>query len=68
MALGEILPTVSQLSHEDKLRLIHFLLLAVVKEEGVAQPAASCIEERHHARINHLPFYTGGRRSNIMSA
>ncbi|MHC5861559.1 hypothetical protein [Nostoc sp.] len=34
MALGEILPTVSQLSHEDKLRLIHFLLLAVAKEEG----------------------------------
>lgn len=34
MALGEILPTVSQLSHEDKLRLIHFLLLTVAKEEG----------------------------------
>ncbi|OYE01861.1 hypothetical protein [Nostoc sp. 'Peltigera membranacea cyanobiont' 232] len=34
MALGKILPTVSQLSHEDKLRLIHFLLLAVAKEEG----------------------------------
>ncbi|RCJ31453.1 hypothetical protein A6769_30920 [Nostoc punctiforme NIES-2108] len=34
MALGEILPTVSQLSHQDKLRLIHFLLLAVAKEEG----------------------------------
>jgi hypothetical protein len=26
--------TVSQLTHEDKLRLIHFLLLAVAKEEG----------------------------------
>ncbi|MEH2362083.1 hypothetical protein [Nostoc sp.] len=34
MALGEILSTVSQLSHQDKLRLIHFLLLAVAKEEG----------------------------------
>ncbi|MBE9104077.1 hypothetical protein IQ229_03690 [Nostoc cf. edaphicum LEGE 07299] len=34
MTLGEILPTVGQLSHEDKLRLIHFLLLAVAKEEG----------------------------------
>ncbi|MEH2051066.1 hypothetical protein [Nostoc sp.] len=34
MALSEILPTISQLSHQDKLRLIHFLLLAVAKEEG----------------------------------
>ncbi|MCU0543665.1 MAG: hypothetical protein MUE44_16040 [Oscillatoriaceae cyanobacterium Prado104] len=34
MPLSELLPTVSQLSHQDKLRLIHFLLLAVAKEEG----------------------------------
>jgi hypothetical protein len=34
MALSELLPTISQLSHQDKLRLIHFLLLAVAKEEG----------------------------------
>jgi hypothetical protein len=34
MSLSEMLPTVSQLSHQDKLRLIHFLLLAVAKEEG----------------------------------
>ena len=34
MNLSEILPTVNQLSHQDKLRLIHFLLLAVAKEEG----------------------------------
>ena len=34
MPLTELLPTVSQLTHEDKLRLIHFLLLAVAKEEG----------------------------------
>jgi hypothetical protein len=34
MALTELLPTVSELSHQDKLRLIHFLLLAVAKEEG----------------------------------
>lgn len=34
MLLTELLPTVSQLNHEDKLRLIHFLLLAVAKEEG----------------------------------
>jgi hypothetical protein len=34
MPLTELLPTVSQLTHEDKLRLIHFLLLAVAREEG----------------------------------
>lgn len=34
MSLNELLPTVDQLSHQDKLRLIHFLLLAVAKEEG----------------------------------
>ncbi|MEH1788237.1 hypothetical protein [Nostoc sp.] len=34
MLLSELLPTVSQLSHQDKLRLIHFLLLAVAKGEG----------------------------------
>ena len=34
MSLSELLPTVAQLSHQDKLRLIHFLLLAVAKEEG----------------------------------
>jgi len=34
MSLSELLPTVNQLSRQDKLRLIHFLLLAVAKEEG----------------------------------
>lgn len=34
MSLNELLPTVSQLSHQDKLRLVHFLLLAIAKEEG----------------------------------
>jgi hypothetical protein len=34
MPLNELLPVVSQLSHQDKLRLIHFLLLAVAREEG----------------------------------
>jgi hypothetical protein len=34
MSFSELLPTVSQLSHQDKLRLIHFLLLAVAREEG----------------------------------
>ncbi|MBN4001844.1 hypothetical protein [Nostoc sp. LPT] len=34
MFLNELLPAVNQLSHQDKLSLIHFLLLAVAKEEG----------------------------------
>jgi hypothetical protein len=34
MPLTELFPVVSQLSHQEKLRLIHFLLLAVAKEEG----------------------------------
>lgn len=34
MPLSELLSPVSQLSHQDKLRLIHFLLLAAAKEEG----------------------------------
>lgn len=34
MSLSKLLPTVKQLSHQDKLRLIHFLLLAVAEEEG----------------------------------
>jgi hypothetical protein len=34
MSLNQLLPTVNQLSHQDKLRLVHFLLLAIAKEEG----------------------------------
>ncbi|WP_315791507.1 hypothetical protein [Fischerella sp. JS2] len=34
MPLNELLPTVSKLFHQDKLRLIHFVLLEVAKEEG----------------------------------
>ena len=34
MPLPELFPLVSQLSHQDKLRLINFLLLAVAKEDG----------------------------------
>jgi hypothetical protein len=34
MLLNDVLQTVSKLSHQDKLRLIHFLLLEVAKEEG----------------------------------
>ncbi|AVZ31402.1 hypothetical protein [Nodularia spumigena] len=34
MSLNQLISAVSQLSHQDKLRLIHFLLLEVAKEEG----------------------------------
>ncbi len=34
MVLNELLPIVSKLSHQDKLRLMHFLIQAVAKEEG----------------------------------
>jgi hypothetical protein len=40
MSLNELLPDVHQLSHQDKLRLIHLLLLAVAKEDGcVLEPS-----------------------------
>jgi hypothetical protein len=34
MSLSELLPNINQLSHQDKLRLIHIFLLAVAKEDG----------------------------------
>ncbi len=34
MPLSDLIPAVDRLSRQDKLRLIHFLLLAVAKEEG----------------------------------
>ena len=53
MPLSEILPTVSQLSHQDKLRLIHFLVLAVAKEEGCnLEPVADIKSES--ALLNQL--------------
>jgi hypothetical protein len=47
MPLSQLLPAVNQLSHQDKLRLIHFLLLAVAKEEGCELdiPGSQCQEE-----------------------
>jgi len=46
MPLTELLPAVSQLTHQDKLRLIHFLLLAVAKEEGCElQPTETQAQE-----------------------
>ena len=48
MSLIELLQTVSQLTHQDKLRLIHFLLLAVAKEEGCSLDTAS---NEHHENM-----------------
>lgn len=48
MPLTELLPTVSKLTHQDKLRLIHFLLLAVAKEEGCNLDTAT---DQHNENI-----------------
>jgi hypothetical protein len=47
MPLSELLPTVDRLSHQDKLRLIHFLLLAVAKEEGCSLETSQQSESRN---------------------
>jgi hypothetical protein len=47
MSLIELLPTVNQLSHQDKLRLIHFLLLAVAREEGCSLESAETTASEH---------------------
>jgi len=49
MSLSELLPTVNQLSHQDKLRLIHFLLQAVAKEEGCSLEPSREAEDRGYA-------------------
>ena len=56
MPLSELLSTVSQLSHQDKLRLIHFLLLAVAKEEGCSLEPAENGEDSdsRNALLNQL--------------
>jgi hypothetical protein len=53
MSLRELLPTVNQLSHQDKLRLIHFLLLEVAREEGCnLEPLED--DEAKNALLNQL--------------
>lgn len=53
MPLAELLPTLSQLSHQDKLLLIHFLLLAVAKEEGCSLETAEN-SDSENALLNQL--------------
>ncbi|MDR9403632.1 MAG: hypothetical protein RI580_09350 [Halothece sp. Uz-M2-17] len=53
MSLSEILPTVNQLSHQDKLRLIHFLLLEVAKEEGCNLETEETLDVENHL-LNEL--------------
>lgn len=45
MPLSELLAIVERLSHQDKLRLIHLLLLAVAKEEGCSLEPLEPTEE-----------------------
>lgn len=54
MPLSELLPTVNQLSHQDKLRLIHFLLLAVAREEGCSLEPAVEDSDLENALLNQL--------------
>lgn len=53
MTLAELLPTVNQLSHQDKLRLIHFLLLAVAREEGCSLETTQELRDRN-SLLNEL--------------
>lgn len=54
MPLSELLDLVSQLSHQDKLRLIHFLLLAVAKEEGCSLEPDEENSDSESALLNRL--------------
>ena len=53
MNLAELLPTVNKLSHQDKLRLIHFLLLAVAREEGCSLETTQELGDRN-SLLNEL--------------
>lgn len=35
MPLAELLPSINHLSHQDKLRLMNFLLIAIAQEDGI---------------------------------
>ena len=44
MPISELLHTVNQLSHQDKLRLIHHLLVAVAEDDGCSLESAKEID------------------------
>lgn len=54
MSLSQLLPVVSQLSHQDKLRLIHFLLVAVAKEEGCELENATVSQQQEEVLLKQL--------------
>ncbi|UBF25701.1 hypothetical protein K9N68_29775 [Kovacikia minuta CCNUW1] len=54
MSLLPLLPAVSQLSHQDKLRLIHFLLVEVAKEEGCELQATTGIQSQEDVLLEQL--------------
>ena len=60
MSLVELFPTVSQLTHQDKLRLIHFLLLAVAKEEGCSLDLDTASNEHHENTLMKQLIVTDG--------
>lgn len=53
MPLAELIPAVNRLSHEDKLRLIHVLLMAVAKEDGCELSTADA-QVQEDALLNQL--------------
>lgn len=53
MPLAELIPAVNQLSHEDKLRLIYMLLMAVAKEDGCELSMADT-QVQEEALLNQL--------------
>jgi hypothetical protein len=63
MSLSQLLPTVNQLSHQDKLRLIHFLLLAVAKEEGCSPEPTREPDRENVLQILMLSFCQFNGRS-----
>ena len=53
MSLAELIPAVGQLSHEDKLRLIHVLLMAVAREDN-CELSMTDIQAQEDALLNQL--------------
>jgi hypothetical protein len=47
MSLTELIPSIGKLSHRDKLRLIHFLLLAVAEEDGCSLESCGEIDQEN---------------------
>lgn len=53
MSLAELIPAVSQLSHEDKLRLTHVLLMTVAKDDS-CELSVTDAQVQEEALLNQL--------------